>query len=725
MLPLDGKEYDAPVRVCDTCMIDVKRGNYFSMRRYLTPLQLYDPSGGGGNGSGTGEEMSAGGNVGNGGGDAIITSRTVAASLSSLSSDIDAMMLDPTTFAERMTLSANLIVPAVGRHMGDRSNGTSEYAVRVLAGLLALGSVCGDDSFAMAVCGWDPDEIEEGKEDDDDEGGVSSMRKRGGGRELVNDVLSILEWNGTDGRSLSAMEQATKVVYYITDPSFVDGAMAKLISRGGGGGGGMELSHEEKKGNDNESGDHGPVDVDEAGEYIVRDNLLHIDVHRGFRAMLDHATCSESPSLQRWATASLRHLIAEDRRRARGVPPGIDQSTSPKYESFMKRLVNTGGIMILCSLLSSEDGDTRTHAAAALEAIVVSTRDIGLASGAPSSSSSGWPHREGRGTEDDSAIVDAIVSNGGCGPALAHLLISADESVSFLGCSFASSMISPLLTDPRGSGQALRRCIVPSLDGGGGGGEASIHAEGDDGLSSYRRAALALVVPDGSGGVSCLPSLIQILRSGAEGGSWGRTPSRSMKLQVVAGECIAAISLAIGHIATDAFSNGNDTSTRGSLYTQAKKALEIMENERISDVAYKLVTSASSNSLDPTRNTPQARLREAAGLTLFALSSCSSVSSSNLVRNKAVLGLLNIGQESLGAPSALRGDWASRGLCYLECAAQLLLQAWRSNAASCLNLLLEALDAGAVGLAARLLKEKVHIKHHDKAYSQMRIKIAW
>jgi hypothetical protein len=645
------------------------------------------------------------------------------------------MLLDPTTFAERMTLSAQLLVPAVGRHMGDRANGTSEYAVRVLAGLLALGSVCGDDSFAMAVCGWggggDGGENDEG-EDDDNEGVSSAIatssdggKKRGGGRELVNDVLSILEWNGTDDRSLSAMEQATKVVYYITDPSFVDGAMAKLVSRGGGGRGMQSSSDEEKKGNDNENGTNGPVDVDEAGECIVRDYLLRIDVHRAFRAMLDHATCSESTSLQRWATASLRHLIAEDRRRACGgyaSPPGVVYSTSSKYESFMKRLVNTGGIMILCSLLSSDDGDTRTHAASALEAIVVSSRDIGLASGALSSSRSGWPHREGRGTEDDSAIVDAIVSNGGCGPALAHLLISADESVSFLGCSFASSMISPLLTDPRGSGQALRRCIVPSLDGGGGG--ASFQAWGDDGLSSYRRAALALVVPDGSGGVSCLPSLIQILRSGAEGGSWGGTPSRSMKLQVVAGECIAAISLAIGHIATDAFSNGKE-SNYGSLHTQAKKALDIMENETIFDVTYKLVTSASSHSLDPSRNTPQARLREAAGLTLFALSSCSSVCSSNLVSNMAVLGLLNIAEESLGAPSALRGDWASRGLCYLECAAQLLLQAWRSNAASCLNLLLEALDAGAVGLASRLLKEKVHIKHHDKAFSQMRIKIAW
>lgn len=548
---------------------------------------------------------------------------------------------------------------------------------------------------------------------------------------MVDDVLAILEWNGTDGRSLSALEQATKVVYYITDPSFVDGALARLARRGRT----SSTSDEEKKGNDenNNNDSTGPVDVDEAWEAseIVRDSLLRIDVHRAFRAMLDHATSSESPSLQRWAAASLRHLIAEDRRRATcssyrssAGTAGLSSSSS-RYEPFVTRLVSTGGIMILCSLLSSDDGDTRTHAASALEAIVVSAREIGprASSGRSPPPSSTSASRAGRGTADDSAIVDAIASNGGCGPALAHLLISADESVSYLGCSFASSLISPLLTDPRGSGQGLRRCVVSGLDPS----PDDINGEMDDGLSSYRRAALALVVPGGPGEVSCLPSLIQILRSGAGGGgSWGGNTSRSMKLQVVAGECLAAISLAVGHIVgAGSAEGGGKSSSRGSLHASAKKALEIMEIERIFDVAYKLVTSASSRSLDPSRNSPQARLREAAGLTLLALSSCSSVSSSYLVSNRAVAGLLNIAAESFEAPSALRGEWASRGLCYLECAAQLLLQAWRSNDASCLNLLLEALDAGAVGLAARLLKAKVHLKHHDRAYSQMRIKIAW
>ena len=313
--------------------------------------------------------------------------------------------------------------------------------------------------------------------------------------------------------------------------------------------------------------------------------------------------------------------------------------------------------MILCSLLSCDDSETRTHATSTLEAIVISTREISLALN--TSPGAGGFSRVGRGTEDDASIVDAIVSNGGCGPALAHLLISADESVALMGCSFASALISPLLTDPRGSGQALQQI---STSGVGIGFDIK-----DDGLSSYRQAALSLVVGGGnqsSSEVSCLPSLIQILRSGVESTSWEGNPSRSIKLQVVAGECLAAISLAIGHILSI---RSTDASTSADVvYVKAQQALEIMEQERMYDVAFRIVTSASSHSLDASRNTPQARLREAAGLSLLALSSCSTISSSYLISNKAVPSLLTIASESLDAPSALRGEWASRGLCYLK-----------------------------------------------------------
>ena len=693
-------------------MKDVKKGNYFSLRRYLTPLQLYDPIM-------RGSKSSYDKDDGSGSGDKTneITSQTVCASLSSLSTDIDGMALEPMNFIEKIsTIPPNVLISAVGTHLKQRD--TAEYAIRVLASLLMLGNVVGNDSFALAVY--------EGENNNNSAGGGNMKHSESGNTlssdgdstthhqgekkqqqeeqcEIVNDVLSILEWNGSDSRSLSALEQAVKVIYYVTEPNFIESAISKRES-----GGSYAENNDDEGGERGNNDDGGPIDVDEVG--MSMHDFIKIDLHRAFRSMLDHATSSTSPSLQRWATATLRHLITEDRRRA------CIYSTGPtRYESFMSHLVSTGGIMILCSLLSCDDSETRTHATSTLEAIVISTREISLALN--TSPGAGGFSRVGRGTEDDASIVDAIVSNGGCGPALAHLLISADESVALMGCSFASALISPLLTDPRGSGQALQQI---STSGVGIGFDIK-----DDGLSSYRQAALSLVVGGGnqsSSEVSCLPSLIQILRSGVESTSWEGNPSRSIKLQVVAGECLAAISLAIGHILSI---RSTDASTSADVvYVKAQQALEIMEQERMYDVAFRIVTSASSHSLDASRNTPQARLREAAGLSLLALSSCSTISSSYLISNKAVPSLLTIASESLDAPSALRGEWASRGLCYLETASQLILQSFQSNDASCLNLLLGALDAGAVGLASKLVKAKVHLRYHDKAYRQMRLKMA-
>jgi len=696
ILPLDGEEFNTPVRVCNWCFVDVKNGNYFSMRRYLTPLQLYNPNETGNSGGkrlGSLVKENEGGSSGETCTE--ITINTVAASLSSLSSDIDSLLVDPMNCQDKITIPSNVLICAVGKHLKERM--TAEYAIRVLASLLMLGNVVGDDSFALAVYEVGDDaEMKKSESTNTLESNDDSEEKRElPVCEIVNDVLSILEWNGCDSRSLSALEQATKVIYYISEPNFIESAISKRESN----------SYEENRDEDN--GDEGPIDVDEVG--MSMHDFIQIDIHRAFRSMLDHATSSTSPSLQRWATATLRHLITEDRRRA-----CVYSSGANKYQSFMNQLVNTGGIMILCSLLSSDDSETRTHATSTLESIVISTREISLA--LHTSPGQGGFSRVGRGTKDDAAIVDAIVSNGGCGPALAHLLISAEESVAYSGCSFASALISPLLTDPRGSGQSLQQLTSS--------GGVSFDEAKDDGLSSYRHAALSLVVGDSSTGsqteASCLPSLIQILRSGSES-TWDGKPSRSIKLQVVAGECLASISLAIGHILSGV---STDKSGYDSLYSKAQQALEIMEREQIYDVTYKIVTSDSSRSLDPSRNTPQARLREAAGLTLLALSSCSSISSSYLISNKAVSGLISIAGECLDAPSALRGEWASRGLCYLECASQLILQSFQTNDASCLNLLLGSLDAGAVGIASKYLKEKVHLRNHDKAYRQMRIKMA-
>ena len=383
VLPLDGAEFDKPVRICDWCAKDVKNGNYFSLRRYLTPLTLYDPHE-------RRKRVEDGGGSGEKSED--ITVDTVAASLSSLSVDVDAMALDPTTFKDKMTLGSLELVGAVGRHLDERL--TAEYAIRVLGGLLVLGNMSGDDSFASAV--YDANEK----------------------NNIVDHVLKILEWHGTDDRSVDAIEQAVRVIFYITDPNFIAG----FVSRESGG----------------DAKDEGPIDVDDAVMVLSEQRNLvdHLDVHRAFRSMLDHATNTSSPSLQRWATVTLRHLIAEDMRRTCLYSKGPH-----KYASFLGQLVSTGGIIILCSLLSSEDSETRGSATVALEAIVVSARQIALTLGNESVIS-----RAGRGTREDSAIVDAIRQSGGCGQSLAHLLISADESVALMACSYLSSLLSPLLT---------------------------------------------------------------------------------------------------------------------------------------------------------------------------------------------------------------------------------------------------------------------------------------
>ncbi|KAL7466235.1 hypothetical protein ACHAXS_006525 [Conticribra weissflogii] len=706
VLPLDGPEYAVPVRVCDCCMKDVNKGNYFSLRRYLTPLQLYDPDSPPSNSS---KKKAVDDGAGSGDKTKEITIHTVAASLSSLSVDVESMVLDPTSFQEKITIPASVLVPAIGRHLKQRL--TAEYAIRVLASLLMLGNVVGEESFALAIyeAGGSLNESESTDSVSSAEGvggnGSSSLEAKAG--EMVKDILAVLEWNGSDSRTLSALEQAAKVIFYITEPNFIASAISSLDLRRNVGDGGLDSD--------------GPVDIDALANNEM--DLLHIDIHRAFRSMLDHATTSASPSLQRWATASLRHLITEDQRRA-----CVFSSGPSRYESFTSQLVSTGGVMILCSLLGADDAEIRAHATSALEAIVLATREIGMAVN-KSPGKKGF-YRAGRGTKEDSAIVDAIVSNGGCGNALVHLLISSDESAAMMGCGFASALISPLLTDPRGSGRTLQFCSSSAASGMG------LDSK-DDGLASYRNAALVLVVGSGSDDVairsdaSCLPALIQILRSGL-GQSWGGHSTRSMKLQVMAGECLAAISLAVGHIVSETSVNTRN-SMYGPLRRKAVRALEVLEQERIYDVAFRIVTSSSSISLDASRNTPQSRLREAAGLIILACASCSSECASYLISNRAVSELVAIAGESrmLTSSSALRGDWASRGLCFLEASTTLLLQAWKNtrrdndtSSISPLSLLLESLDAGAVGIASHVVKWKVELHNHDKAYSNIRVKTA-
>ena len=61
----------------------------------------------------------------------------------------------------------------------------------------------------------------------------------------------------------------------------------------------------------------------------------------------------------------IKNLIAEDERRAClavndvAAMVAVGESAPPlSYELFVPQLIETGGIMILCSLLSADDADT-------------------------------------------------------------------------------------------------------------------------------------------------------------------------------------------------------------------------------------------------------------------------------------------------------------------------------------------------------------------------------
>ena len=630
----------------------------------------------------------------------------VAASLSSLSVDLDAILSNPHNNLEsQVTISADILIPAVGRHLSHRM--TAEYAIRVLASLIMLGNILDDDSFALAIYGFDR---RNGSKDNGKINRVKSYSsmisvssdesrvEQNTTTEIIDGILSVLEWSGSDDRTIGAQEQAAKILFYVSDPKLI----AVALTRG-------NVDEEE---NIDGTNDSRPVDVDAVAS---TDIILELDIHRAFRAMFDHTTNSSSTTLQRWATASLRHLIIEDQRRA-----CIFSSGSNKYQSFSSQLVSTGGVMILCSLLASDDSDTRVYATSALEAFVVGTREIEVTL----NKSNRQSYRVGTGTKADSMIVDDIVANGGCGNSLAQLLISSDESIAMKGCAFALSLMAPLLSDPRGSNRILHICTSAASSG-------ITFDSVDDGLNSYKHAALALAVGDGgtSSGqdFACIPSLIQIMKSAVE----QTYPERSITLQIAAGKCLAAIALAISDIVCAV--NSKLISGTSPLCQRAKRALQVMEKEQLYAIAYQIATSLSLNTLNPSRNTPQAQLREAVGLVLFAVTACSNISAEYLISARAVSELLRLGGESgmLTATSTFRGVWACRGLCFLEAATVLMIHGCKFpratkepyNATS-LDLLIDAVDSGAIGIVSRTIKAKVNLQNHDLAHSQIRVKIA-
>ena len=93
---------------------DVKKGNYFSLRRYLTPLQLFDPN--------DHREHHRLADAGSGEATREIIAEAVAASLSSLSADVNAMMKNDPTSALRWVGRPACLPMTAGREAGRSPN---------------------------------------------------------------------------------------------------------------------------------------------------------------------------------------------------------------------------------------------------------------------------------------------------------------------------------------------------------------------------------------------------------------------------------------------------------------------------------------------------------------------------------------------------------------------------------------------------------------------------
>jgi len=185
-LPMEGKEFHKPVRICKFCYPDVEQGNYFSQRRYLTPLTLYDPPD---------DEHDLEGE------DGVATHQTVAAALCALTSDLDALVLNASDVDSRLTMDASILLPAITKHL--RIRATSDRAVRALASLLSLGSM-----------------IQQSKNNQNE---YARALYRFSGDSTLEDILALLERSGSDRRTLYIQEQAAKAIFYLTDTPLLKG----------------------------------------------------------------------------------------------------------------------------------------------------------------------------------------------------------------------------------------------------------------------------------------------------------------------------------------------------------------------------------------------------------------------------------------------------------------------------------------------------------------------
>lgn len=643
-LPLPGAEFEKPVRICDFCNKDVEQGNFFSMRRYLTPLTLYDPD--------TPDDDENG----------VATSSNVNAALAALASDLNQMVQNTDGFEERVTIPAKVLVPCIIKHLNTRKN-TADRAVRALASLLTMGAMVGKNQYAHAVYLY-------------------------GGQATLNRILKILERSGSDRKTLYVQEQAAQAMFYLTDAQVLSTLMQKhseIMDR-------RASTTRSRDGNDSD-------DEDDLGD------LDSLDIQRTLRNVLDHASTNKNPNLQRWSAATVRNLIVEDQRRsclavnevAAHVAAG-ELGVSLEYESLLDQMVSTGGIMILCSLIGADDSDTRAHATAALGATISATRAIDEAFASLFEMTGG---AMGRTDKKDGDIVRAITAGGGCGASVSQLLLSADNSVATMGCQFLASLVLPLLVNPLGC------ATLPS--------QYDCRSD-NSGLGACREAAIEIASE------SCLPALESLVREN------GRM-SRPAELRKMAMETLAATVLAVGEMgkswAGGKYEEGMERNRAPATLTRAVAALN---DEGLIDMALDVLKSTSVQSLGSSNDTPASRIRESAGIILGSMTLCSAEAIMELHSRQVLSSLvLAANDDSMTAPSTLRGDTAPRCLGMLEAASAVLMFAWQhpSGASSeLLDRLIEALDAGTITYLFRVMNSQMDWESRDKSSGGMKARSA-
>lgn len=637
-LPLANME--GAVRVCAPCYEDVSQGNYFGWHRYLVALELYEPN----SMKDTNE-------------DTVTSPKHVNAALSSMTADLQTMMTS--TLQDTIAIDKQVLVELVGKHLQQEE--TIDWTLRCLATLLTLEAMVGGNAWKLAVYQY-------------------IVRKP---IQLFLRLTETLERRGSDRKTLFVQEQAAKILFYLTEPQVM-----RVASN--------SISVDSTDDDDDDNSSLHPVEL--------------LDLHRIMPILLDHASSGcKNVNLQRWTAASLKQLILEDERRAcmainemaAMIASGQEPPESLSYASFVQDLISTGGIMILTTLIATEDSDTRAHAVGALGAMLASTRAVhaslvALAEMTGGAFGSNNASKEGM-------MVRAIVAGGGCDAAVSQLLLSAEHGVASMGCLFLSALVMPLLSDPQAS-QTLSYMYDYRQD--------------DTAMGACREASIEIVTG------TCLPALLGLIRNNGNGQN-----ARPIELRKLAMETLAAVVMSIGNMgcawAQGQYEEGLD---RSKAPGKLKDAILMLNEEGVILACLEVLQSAAGQSLGTDRETPTSRINECAGIVLGSLTSCSAEAIMDL-QNRNILSTLLIASNDTGmpVPSTLRGDAAPRCLGILETVAAVLIFAWQhpSGASSgLLDQLIELMDAGVIPYLSKVINSKIDWESRDKSVGAMKARTA-